>query len=1497
MASDYKKIAEDHEKQYGWDAKPRRIYKRLYSDKTHFVYELIQNADDSGSDCLELQLNSNTLLVWNDGRQFTEEDVRNICSLGSSDKDLTDIGAFGIGFKAVYNYAEFPEIYSNDERFRIRDFIKPEGIDEITPEIVKLVDEDKTVFRLPFKNNLPQDDLEHLKNRLCDLSKERSLLFLRCLKRVEWKDEHNGQVGSYSCHRHPYEKIQDVPENESIELVKLRGSLNGKSESSETFLAFYKNVHPPKDVIDQLLEQAEDEEEQQRIQQSAEEPQPIEVAFKLRDDRITPMDDNCVLFAYLPTQKETHLKFLIQARYQTTPARDNIPKPNENPWNEWLVRETAKYLPEILEQLKASGLLEPAFFNVLPLKEEVENDFKPIAKAARKAMREKLLIPTEDDGYARAESVFYPHHGTLRKLVECSWIYPNSSWLHPDIGRSGRAFRIMQEAGVKEINVSQVLNWLEKRDVNWFKGRCKKWLRSLYVYLNDQKSQLERINGLERIKKLPLIRLENGRHVCASERLVFFPPETDEAREEIKPFLNELPILQSDLLKEDERNDIEGFLRDLGVLALNPADLIGKWIIPQYSQSDKPSKEQNSLHVGYLFKVWDKLSGYEHRNLRVEISETPFLRAYKDVQPETFDFVKPCDAYLPEAYTGNADLEAYFSVYNGDIWFVDDTYLEDDSNRKDWPQFLKAIGAKETPRVNEVQVIGNSEECEERGITWQRSTREFENGGFIDRYYSGHFDGAIEDFEFVGLLEVFNQISDHNKVNLSRSLWSLLLKAIEPLSSEKKIRWPRTSSRDAFFQCTYHWFYNGPKEAYFDATFYSQLKEIAWLPDEQGNLHQPSELFTPTDSNRRVLGDSVVYLHPDFNVGQNNETGRWLADKLDIHLSANTDSVINYLRTLSSTEASIEIEKVLPLYRFLEDQGARREPEFKAASLIFISDPEPSWWKSDEVFWEDESPVFGNRCGYLKENYADYETTLKPFFIALGVSPGALPSDYVRVIRKVASVETAEDAEVRARVEVLYGRLWQSLREGGSFLDSEEWRKEWEQTRKGRYWLGKEGSEWDFFFLHELVWKDDDYRSRLLQKGKIPFWTFDNGLLEFAKHLGVKGCYQASDVEFDYYGDQGEYQIWSEKLQNLYPYIYDFLKSSRLCEGYIEEKSAEIVEQLSVRRAQRLKIRYRLNGVPVPDPNPRQSFLDKKGKILWLGLEEDEEAYPDLIGDALQDNFRIDQLREFVKDLLPAANLSKTALLTWERRGFQPNLCLVPPELDFEEGEKNPSELVDERFSGEPGSEEDSGTDNSDLETPTIHEDPETGNENDDSTENGSEPPAYRSRPSGGGTRPRRSKGVNTPSGNRGVGHSSSRSGDTGGETHIDATDTSPQDRREIERIGMEHARHYEEGKGHTVEDVSTENLGYDLRSTTPKGEIRYIEVKARAERAPVVLTSNEWSVAEQLENDYFLYVVLDAATQPDLYIIRNPADVVSPIRDIRYQVPLSEITEHGIRV
>ena len=154
--------------------------------------------------------------------------------------------------------------------------------------------------------------------------------------------------------------------------------------------------------------------------------------------------------------------------------------------------------------------------------------------------------------------MYYPHAEILRQLIENNWLHSESNWLHPEIRNTEefrQCFKIMQEAGVKSVEVSRVLGWLEARDSDWFKGRPNKWLRSLYTYLKGQGTQLERI------KKLPLIPLENGRHVCASSELVFFPPDTDEEREKIEPFLGNLPILQATLLEGEERNEIEVFLR------------------------------------------------------------------------------------------------------------------------------------------------------------------------------------------------------------------------------------------------------------------------------------------------------------------------------------------------------------------------------------------------------------------------------------------------------------------------------------------------------------------------------------------------------------------------------------------------------------------------------------------------------------------------------------------------------------------------------------------------------------------------------------------------------------------------------------------------------------------------------------------------------------------------------------------------------------------------
>jgi len=102
------------------------------------------------------------------------------------------------------------------------------------------------------------------------------------------------------------------------------------------------------------------------------------------------------------------------------------------------------------------------------------------------------------------------------------------------------------------------------------------------------------------------------------------------------------------------------------------------------------------------------------------------------------------------------------------------------------------------------------------------------------------------------------------------------------------------------------------------------------------------------------------------------------------------------------------------------------------------------------------------------------------------------------------------------------------------------------------------------------------------------------------------------------------------------------------------------------------------------------------------------------------------------------------------------------------------------------------------------------------------------------------------------------------------------------ERIAVGIASDWERDRGAQVRDVSTPELarraghsdwpGFDLLSELPGGEKRCIEVKGRAGRSGGSIESNEWKQAWQLEEDYWLYVVLDCATpSPSLWRIQDP--------------------------
>ena len=106
----------------------------------------------------------------------------------------------------------------------------------------------------------------------------------------------------------------------------------------------------------------------------------------------------------------------------------------------------------------------------------------------------------------------------------------------------------------------------------------------------------------------------------------------------------------------------------------------------------------------------------------------------------------------------------------------------------------------------------------------------------------------------------------------------------------------------------------------------------------------------------------------------------------------------------------------------------------------------------------------------------------------------------------------------------------------------------------------------------------------------------------------------------------------------------------------------------------------------------------------------------------------------------------------------------------------------------------------------------------------------------------------------------------------------------EVERIGMEVAMEYKRQRGRVPEDVTKENFGFDIRSR--------IEVKARAGEGDIALTPNEWFKAKRFREQYWLYVVANAATNPTLYIINNPAENLKPqekVEVVRFVVPVKE--------
>ena len=68
----------------------RRIVEDLYPDNAHFLYELLQNGEDSGATTAHFSLTSTALTFEHNGRPFEPRDIEAITDIGDHNHSLVE---------------------------------------------------------------------------------------------------------------------------------------------------------------------------------------------------------------------------------------------------------------------------------------------------------------------------------------------------------------------------------------------------------------------------------------------------------------------------------------------------------------------------------------------------------------------------------------------------------------------------------------------------------------------------------------------------------------------------------------------------------------------------------------------------------------------------------------------------------------------------------------------------------------------------------------------------------------------------------------------------------------------------------------------------------------------------------------------------------------------------------------------------------------------------------------------------------------------------------------------------------------------------------------------------------------------------------------------------------------------------------------------------------------------------------------------------------------
>ena len=380
---------------------------QLYTDKSHFVYELLQNAEDAEATKIRFVQYHDRLEVMHDGKSFTTENLQGLCDIGQSDKvnDLNQIGEFGVGFKSVFGICETVRLYSSPRKEELADNCQPFAVeikDFTKPVDISTVDVPPgytTLFVFPYSVGFQFSGFKNLTalneaitKRLKNLGVT-TLLFMRSLELIKYEIKITGKEASGEY------MIGSEPINDHCTREWTIGSESGKTDETLSFIKFSMPID------------------------SKTSDRTIDIAFTITTDKngkTTFMKaKNPYISVYFPTETESKLDFIVQGPFRTTPNRSSVPADEEE--NKVLAEQMAKLLRQSILELRDMNLLDLSFVKILPLYKDnfdVYPLFCPLYEEVKSVFASERVLPVKDgNGYTKADNAVIARNKEIAELL------------------------------------------------------------------------------------------------------------------------------------------------------------------------------------------------------------------------------------------------------------------------------------------------------------------------------------------------------------------------------------------------------------------------------------------------------------------------------------------------------------------------------------------------------------------------------------------------------------------------------------------------------------------------------------------------------------------------------------------------------------------------------------------------------------------------------------------------------------------------------------------------------------------------------------------------------------------------------------------------------------------------------------------------------------------------------------------------------------------------